>query len=179
MVGIVDVIIPLVISGFIQWQHKISFKKELADVDTKLQKDIKKQTKELKTELIIAISSHLSMVFSGLGGVLSSQKSEAAYDLMLQAHILSMKFSIIGQCHGCLSADQIIQIFSVTDKGKELTLKTLEVVNAEIENMKGDLKEIVDEEMRLYKESQVKKLQIYVSALIHEKQQTTPNQAVP
>lgn len=184
LMGIGAVIVPLVVGVLLpiiqDRQRKISFAKEIAARLQELEGRSKEQMEEFKTELIKLVSSPLSMAFSGLGAVFSSQQSVVGYDLMLQAHVLSMKFSIIGQClGGCLTADQIIYTFSVTDKGKELTLGTLEAVNGEIENMKGDLDKIVDAEKRVDMESQVKKLQIYVCALIHEKQQTSPPQAGP
>ena len=181
LVGIGAVIIPLVISGFIQWQRKISFTKELAQTDANILEFTKEQIKELEKKLIspiddretkqiIAVSSNLSMLYAAIGGLSSSQKSQAGYDLMLQIHVLAMKYFIIGQCSGgSLPANQIIQFFSQPHIANKLTLETLKAVDAEIEDMKGDLGKIVDAEKRVDMESQVKDLQIFVNALIHEK----------
>jgi len=192
--GIVGIIMPLVISGFMQWQRKISFTKELAQADEKILKSTKEQTKELEKKLIsqiddreakqtIAISSYLSMIFSGLGTVFGTQKSEIGYSLWLQSQILAMKLSISGQCGGgCLTASQIIQTMREVEMANNLALKTLEAANADIEDMKRELDKIANVEKRVDMESQVKQLQIYVCALIHEKQRdddTTPPQAKP
>ena len=192
LMAIGAVVIPFVISGFIQWQRNISFKKELAQAEKKILESTKEQIKELEKELIsqiddreakqtIAISSYLSMIFSGLGGVLSSQKSSAGYGLSLQSQVISMKFSVNAQCFGgCLTADQIINLFSPPHVASKLKLDTLEIVDGEIEIMKGDLDKIVDAEKRADMELQVKKLQIFVHTLIHEKQHdadTHPPQA--
>ena len=174
--AIVGVLIPMIL----EWQRRKSFEKEMSTRLQEFKEYTEKRTKELKTELIIATSSNFSMAFSALGGLLSSQTFPAGYDLMLQSHVLAMKFSIIAQCSGgCLTASEIIELFTRTDIGSEITLKTLEAVDAEIEDMKGCLDEITDDDKRVDMKSQVKELQIYVHALLHKKQQTTPPQAGP
>lgn len=186
LMGIGAVIIPLVVSGLIQWQRKISFanelatqslefKKTLSQANEELVKFTNEQIQKLRSEIdeqTISISSNLSMIYSGIGGLFSSQKSEAAYSLMLQAHVLSMKYNIIGQCSGgCLTASQIIELFSPPDIANKLRLDTLKAVDLEIESMKEEIIKIADDKKRIDMESQVKDLQIFVHALINEKQQ--------
>lgn len=177
--AIVGILIPMIL----EWYRKRNFEKvmDMRTQELKVYTEVK--IEKLKTELMMqiddredkqtkGIASNFSMIYSGIGGLLSSQISQAAYGLMLQAHVLAMKFSIIGQCPGgCLTASQIIYTFSVTDKGKEITLDTLKTIDAEIENMKGDIGKITDDEKRVDMESQVRDLQIFVHGLINEKQQ--------
>ena len=197
LMGIGVVIIPLVVSGLTQWQRKISFanelatqslecKKTLSQADEKLVKFTNEQIQKLRSQIdkqTKDISSNLSMIYTGIGGLFSSQKSQVSYSLMLQAHALAMKYSIIGGCSGeCLTASQIIQLFSQPHVANELTLNTLKVVDVEIESMKVDLSKIADDKKRIDMESQVKDLQIFVHALINEKQQPAeppPPQAGP
>jgi len=191
LMGIGGAIVGILIPMILEWYRKGSFEKEMSTRLKDFKKYTEEQTEKLKTELISqiddreakqtkGISSSFSMAFLGLGGLLSSEQSAVGYGLMLQSYVLAMKFYIIGQCSGgCITASQIIQLLTYQDKGSEITLDTLEVVDIEIENMKKDLNEIVDKEKREDMESQVRDLQIFVHALIYEKRQTAPPQAEP
>lgn len=176
--AIVGILIPM----FLEWQRKRSFTKEMAihlsQSEDALKKYAAEQTERLRAELTKEISSPISMAFSGLGGLLSSKISPGAYSLMLQSHVLAMKFHIISQCSGgSLTASKIIQLFTYENKGSEITLETLKAVDKEIENMKEDVQKIIDDKKREDMEGQVRELQIYVHELIYNKQQTPPPQS--
>jgi len=194
--AIVGILIPMILER----QRRISFARELDTQSQKfnerlsqsedlLKKYAEEQTEKLRTELISqiddsgtelekAISTPLSMAFGGLGGLFSKEISPEGYGLTLQCHVLAKKFSIIGQSpKASLSATQIIKLLQYTNKGSEIKLETLKAVDEVIEGMKGDVDKIIDDEKRVDMESQVEELQIYVHALIHKKQQTTPPQA--
>jgi len=185
--AIVGILIPMLL----EWQRKRSFAKELAthlsQSEDALKKYAEEQTEKLRIDLLSinndlkkAMYSNLSVAFLGLGGLLSKELSPEGYALMLKLHVLAMKFSIIGQRGTSLTASQIIQLFTETDKGSEIALGTLKAVDEAIENMKGDVENINNDQRRLDMESQVRELQIFVHSLIQRKQQktdTTPPQA--
>jgi len=183
LMGIGAIIIPLVISGLIQYQRKISFTKDLEQADAKLEKSTTEQIQKLRTELVIqiddsetelekAISTPLSMAFSGLGAVLSKIPSPEAVSAMLQSFILAKKYSIIGQRpNSSFTASEIVKLFKYQDRGTQIKLDTLVSIDEVIEGMKGDLDKIIDDKEKEEMKSQVKELQIFVHGLIDKKRQ--------
>ncbi len=193
LMGIVGVGIPLVISGFIQWQRKISFTKELLQVNEKILESTKEQIKELETELISQINareeeqtegigSNLAYLFTQMGGLSLSLKT---WDMAIKSFFLAIRVSIAGQCFdSCfkISGHQIVQLLENPEITNSLTLDSLRNSDEDIECIKVLLGEIADTEQRVRMESQVKELQILVYALLHEKQHdadTAPPQAEP
>ncbi len=170
--GIVGILVPLLLER----QRGRSFRRETATYlsrsEDALKTYVEEQTKTLRTELEVTTGTPLSMAFLGLGHVFSRELSPEAYGLMLQLHVLALKFNIISNCCGSsLPASEIIRLLTCKDTGREIKLDTLKVVDAEIENMKGDMQKISDAGRRAGMQSQVKELQIFVHSLIQWKQQ--------
>jgi hypothetical protein len=175
LIGIVGVLTPVILSIILEWYRKRSFEKEMYKRQQDFQKYAEKKTGEVKAELQKEMAQPLSVAFLGLAGLFSIRRSPAAYTLMLQSHVLAMKFYIISQCTGSsLTASEIIQMFTRENRGSEVTLGVLKGVDNEIEGMKEDVKNIANDERRKDMESQVKELQIYIHQLIYNKQQTSP-----
>jgi hypothetical protein len=170
--AIVGILIPLLL----EWQRGRSFRREMAAhlsrSEYALRKYVEEQTKTLRTELEITTATPLSMAFFGLSHMIPTELSPEAYGLTLQLHVLALKFNIISNCSGTsLSASEIIRLLAYQDRGREIKLETLKVVDAAIENMKGDMEKISNGGRRADMESQIKELQIFVHSLIQRKQQ--------
>jgi hypothetical protein len=170
--AIVGILVPMLL----EWQRGSSFRKEMAThlsrSEGALKKYAEEQARTLRTQLDVTTGTPLSMAFLGLGHVFSRELSPEGYGLTLQLHVLALKFKIISNCSGTsLPASKIIELCTYQDRSREITLGTLKAVDAEIENMKGDMHRIADDTRRADMESQVQELQILVHSLIQRKQQ--------
>lgn len=200
LVTIAVLVIPLFVGVLLpiisEKQRKISFAKELDNQSKKiderlsqsedsLKKYAEEQSEKLKNELVNRYdnltnmtSSSLYLIFTAIGNLYSTETLPRACSLTLQSFVLSMKFYIIGQCPGVIpTVSDMIHCVTYQGRDANITIGTLKVIDEEIENMKGDIEKIIDTQKRADTKSQVKDLQIFVHALIHAKQQTTPPQA--
>lgn len=191
LMGIGGIIIPLVISGFMHWQRKISFAKELDQAEKEILESTEEKMKILKTGLISQIDardeeqtkgtgSNLAYIYTTMAGVLFIPVGE--WGMTIRLYIMAIRSSIDGQCFDhCfkIAGREIVRLLDNPEIANSLDLGILRHVDTGIENIKKQLSEIADTEQRSQMESKVKELQIPVHALLHKKQQTTSPQAEP